>query len=378
MSHCAAESSPAAQRIRTRTVDLGGVKIGGAHPIRVQSMTNTDTRNVQTTVEQITDLAGAGCEIVRLAVPDEEAARALPAIKAGSAVPLVADIHFNHCLALMALEADIDGLRINPGNIGSAADVAEVVRAARERSAVIRIGVNSGSVEKELLDRFKGPTPQAMVESALKHILLLEKQHFQQIKVSLKSSSVSQTLSAYRLLAQQCDYPLHIGITEAGTLLRGTVKSSVGITRLLLEGLGDTLRVSLTGDPKDEVLVAWEILRNVGLRARGPEIISCPTCGRTEIDLINLTREVEAILQPVPEVFSVAVMGCPVNGPGEAKEADIGIAGGRKNGIIFRKGKVIRKVREDDLLEAFTEEIKDFLAERGQEPPKLWPTVRLS
>ncbi|MCF8108415.1 MAG: flavodoxin-dependent (E)-4-hydroxy-3-methylbut-2-enyl-diphosphate synthase [Desulfohalobiaceae bacterium] len=354
-------------RASTRTITVGGLPIGGGHPVRVQSMTNSDTRNIEATAGQIQDLAQAGCEIVRLAIPDPEAAQALPAIKKLSPLPLIADIHFQHELALMALEADVDGLRINPGNIGSARKVQEVVRSAAERQVPIRIGVNSGSIEKDLLQRFDGPVPEAMVESALKHVALLEKQHFHLIKISLKSSSVLNTLAAYRLLNQKCDYPLHIGITEAGTLVRGAAKSSIGCGLLLWEGLGDTLRVSLTGDPRDEVLVAWEILRNLGLRARGPEIISCPTCGRTEIDLIGLTRDVEHILQPISRVFTVAVMGCPVNGPGEAREADIGIAGGKGMGLIFRKGKVIRKVREDRLLQAFQDELDLFQQEADSE-----------
>lgn len=350
-------------RSLTRTIAVGDVLIGGGQPVRVQSMTNSDTRDVQATGRQIQDLAQAGCEIVRLAVPDPEAAQALPAIKKSAPLPVIADIHFQHHLALMSLEAGVDGLRINPGNIGSPRKVQEVVRSALERQVPIRIGVNSGSVEKDLLRRFGGPVPEALVESALKHVLLLEKQQFHLIKISLKSSSVLNTLAAYRLLSQRCDYPLHIGITEAGTLVRGTVKSSLGCGLLLWEGLGDTLRVSLTGDPRDEVLVAWEILRSLGLRARGPEIVSCPTCGRTEIDLIGLTRDVERILQPISRVFSVAVMGCPVNGPGEAREADLGIAGGKGKGLIFRKGKVIRKAREDSLLEAFQEELNFYLEE---------------
>ena len=361
MAAWTADHSAPFPRASTRTITVGGLPVGGGHPVRVQSMTNSDTRNIEATAGQIQDLAQAGCEIVRLAVPDPEAARALPAIKSLSPLPLIADIHFQHELALMALEAGVDGLRINPGNIGSARKVQEVVRSAAERQVPIRIGVNSGSIEKDLLQRFGGPVPEAMVESALKHVALLEKQHFHLIKISLKSSSVLNTLAAYRLLNQKCDYPLHIGITEAGTLVRGAVKSSIGCGLLLWEGLGDTLRVSLTGDPRDEVLVAWEILRNLGLRARGPEIISCPTCGRTEIDLIGLTRDVEQLLQPICSVFTVAVMGCPVNGPGEAREADIGIAGGKGMGLIFRKGKVIRKAREDRLLQAFQEELDLFL-----------------
>jgi (E)-4-hydroxy-3-methylbut-2-enyl-diphosphate synthase len=325
-------------------------------------MTNTDTRDERATVAQIAQLEEAGCEIVRLAVPDEEAASRLQGIKRDSRVPLVADIHFNHKLALAAVEAGLDGLRINPGNIGSRECISQVVEAAKDRNIPIRIGVNSGSVEKHLLERFGGPTPQAMVESALGHVHLLEERGFDQIKISLKSSSVLDTLAAYRLLSQEVDYPLHIGITEAGTLLRGTVKSSLGLGILLWEGLGDTLRVSLTGDPVDEVLVAWEILRSLALRRRGPEIISCPTCGRTEIDLIHLARAVEKHLRPVTEVFTVAVMGCPVNGPGEAREADIGIAGGRDSAVVFRKGQVVRTIKGNaSILPEFMKELDLFV-----------------
>jgi (E)-4-hydroxy-3-methylbut-2-enyl-diphosphate synthase len=332
-------------------------------------MTNTDTRDASSTVAQIAQLAEAGCEIVRLAVPDEEAASRLYEIKRASRVPLVADIHFNHKLALAAVDAGLDGLRINPGNIGSRECISQVVEAARDRNIPIRIGVNSGSVEKHLLERFGGPTPQAMVESALGHVHLLEERGFDQIKISLKSSSVLDTMTAYRLLSQEVDYPLHIGITEAGTLLRGTVKSSLGLGILLWEGLGDTLRVSLTGDPVDEVLVAWEILRSLGLRRRGPEIISCPTCGRTEIDLIHLAREVEKHLRPVTEVFTVAVMGCPVNGPGEAREADIGLAGGRDSAVVFRKGQVIRTIKGNaSILSEFMKELDLFVESCRQRP----------
>lgn len=357
-------------RHRTREVRVGSVGVGGDNPVRVQSMCNTDTRDVPCTTAQVRALAEAGCELVRLAVPDEAAAKALAAIRAQSPVPLIADIHFDHRLALAALDAGMDGLRINPGNIGGEAKVDAVVAAAKDRGAPIRIGVNSGSVEKELLARFGGPTPEAMVESALKHVAMLERRDFDQIKISLKSSSVLGTVAAYRLLARKVDYPLHIGITEAGTLVRGAVKSSVGLGILLWEGLGDTLRVSLTHDPVAEPGVAWEILRSLGLRARGPEIVSCPTCGRTEIDLIGLAQEVEDRLRGVTEVFTVAVMGCPVNGPGEAREADIGIAGGKDLGIIFRKGEVLRKVRGNDrLLPEFMLEIEKFLKERREESP---------
>ncbi|WP_051564119.1 flavodoxin-dependent (E)-4-hydroxy-3-methylbut-2-enyl-diphosphate synthase [Desulfovermiculus halophilus] len=360
-------SSP---RHPTRTIHLGGLSVGGDAPVRIQSMTNTDTRDPPATMDQIHRLADAGCEIVRLAVPDQTAAGALPAILADSPVPLVADIHFDYRLALAAVESGMHGLRINPGNIGSSPRINRVVDAARTNRVPIRIGVNSGSVEKSILQRFGGPTPQALVQSALHHVRLLEGRGFTEYKISLKSSSVAHTLAAYRLLAEQTDCPLHIGITEAGTLLRGTVKSSLGIGLLLAEGLGDTLRVSLTADPVDEVLVAWEILRGLGLRSRGPELISCPTCGRTEIDLFSLARQVEDLLRPVPEVFTVAVMGCAVNGPGEAKEADIGLAGGRGSGVIFKKGRVVRRLQtEDEIMPAFKAELAAFLDQlRGKQP----------
>ncbi|BBD07270.1 flavodoxin-dependent (E)-4-hydroxy-3-methylbut-2-enyl-diphosphate synthase [Desulfovibrio ferrophilus] len=355
-------------RRKTRTLNIGHVAIGGDAPVVVQSMTNTDTRDVEATVAQVTALAEAGCEIVRLAVLDEDAARAIGPIRKASPVPLIADIHFDHRLALMALDAGVDGLRINPGNIGGAEPVDKVVAAAKACGAPIRIGVNSGSVDKKLLKKFGGPTPEAMVESAMEHVRLLEERDFFDTKISLKSSSVPATIAAYRLLAGRCDYPLHIGVTEAGTPGRGTVKSSVGLGVLLYEGIGDTLRVSLTGDPVTEMDVAWEILRSLNLRARGPEIVSCPTCGRTEIGLIQLAEEVERHLRPVTEVFTVAVMGCVVNGPGEAREADIGIAGGRGMGIIFRKGEVVRKIKgEENLLPEFLNELDIFLEELRKE-----------
>ncbi|MBG0777182.1 MAG: flavodoxin-dependent (E)-4-hydroxy-3-methylbut-2-enyl-diphosphate synthase [Desulfovibrionaceae bacterium] len=352
-------------RRATRQLFVGSVGIGSDHPVVVQSMTNTDTRDVEATVAQVVALAEAGCALVRLAVLDEAAAAAIGPIRAASPVPLIADIHFDHRLALRALEAGIDGLRINPGNIGGRAHVDRVVDAAKAHHAPIRVGVNSGSVERELLRKYGGPTPEAMVESALGHVRMLEERGFYDTKISLKSSSVLDTVAAYRLLAARCDYPLHIGVTEAGTLLRGSVKSAVGLGILLAEGIGDTLRVSLTHDPVAEPGVAWEILRALGLGARGPEIVSCPTCGRTEIDLIGLAGEVEEHLRTVTEDFKVAVMGCVVNGPGEAREADIGIAGGRGLGIIFRKGEVIRKVKgEAELVPAFLEELDRFLNER--------------
>ncbi len=328
-------------------------------------MTNTDTRDVDATTRQIQALAAAGCSLVRLAVLNEEAAAALRAIRDASPVPLIADIHFDHRLAIKALEAGFEGLRINPGNIGGEGPVDIVVDAAKAHGAAVRVGVNSGSVEKKLLQQFGGPTPEAMVESALAHVAMLEKRGFYETKISLKSSSVLDTIAAYKLLASRCDYPLHIGVTEAGTLVRGSIKSAVGLGVLLYEGIGDTLRVSLTHDPVAEPGVAWEILRSLGLGARGPEIVSCPTCGRTEIDLIPLAEQVEARLRNVEEVFTVAVMGCVVNGPGEAREADIGIAGGRDLGIIFRKGEVVKKVKgRENLLPVFMEEIESFLEQR--------------
>ena len=352
-------------RKQTRQLKLGSVRIGGGAPIVVQSMTNTDTRDVEATLGQIKRLHDAGCEIVRVAVPDETAARALRAIHDASPIPVIADIHFDYRLALMALEAGLEGLRINPGNIGERKNVEKVVDAAKARGAVIRVGVNSGSVEKRLLEQYGGPTPQAMVESALGHVRILEEHGFYDTKISIKSSSVLNTIECYRLLSQRCDYPLHLGVTEAGGVLRGAIKSSVGMGVLFSEGIGDTLRVSLTAAPEEEMTVAWELLRALGLRQRGPEIISCPTCGRTEIDLIGLAQEVERRLRTENAPIKVAVMGCVVNGPGEAREADLGMAGGRDKGIIFRKGEVIRSVRgQEALLAAFMEELDKLLVER--------------
>ena len=352
------------KRRSTRVLHLGGLAVGGGHPVMVQSMTNTDTRDVEATLAQIERLAAAGCEAVRLAVPDGEAARAVRAIAGQCGLPLIADIHFDYRLAIAGLEAGAHGLRINPGNIGGPRKVRAVIDAAKAADAVIRIGVNSGSLEKELLARYGGPAPEAMVESALGQVRFFEEQGFDKIKISLKSSSVPDTIAAYRLLAGRCDYPLHVGVTEAGTLVRGAVKSAVGIGILLWEGIGDTLRISLTGDPVQEMLVAWELLRALGLRERGPEIIACPTCGRTEIDLPALADAVEKRLEKETACIKVAVMGCAVNGPGEAREADIGLAGGRDKGCIFRKGKIIRSARgQEALLSAFMEEVEHVLAD---------------
>lgn len=345
-------------RRATRQVWIGKVPVGGGAPISVQSMTKTDTRDVRATVAQIRRLEKAGCEIVRLAVPDAAAAAALGVIRKRIRLPMVADIHFDHRLALKALEAGVDGLRINPGNIGSAAKVREVVRAASERGVPIRIGVNSGSLEKGLL-RGRGATAGAMVESALRHVRMLEDLGFFAIKVSLKSSDVSKTLEAYRLLAERVDHPFHAGITEAGGLEAGGVKSSAGLALLIREGLADTIRVSLTAAPEKEVVTAWRILRSLGLRARGIAVISCPTCGRAEVDLIRIAAAVERRLAGLEEPLTVAVMGCMVNGPGEAREADFGIACGRGSGALFRKGRVVRKVPEDGIVDALVEAVME-------------------
>jgi (E)-4-hydroxy-3-methylbut-2-enyl-diphosphate synthase len=350
----------------TRQIHLGSVAVGGGAPISVQSMTNTDTRDAASTLAQISRLAVAGCEIVRCAVPDLEAARALAAICRESPLPLIADIHFDYKLALTALASGVDGLRLNPGNIGERWKVEEVVRACAERQVPIRIGVNGGSLEKELLAKYGHPTAEAMVESALGHIRILEDLGYREIKVSLKASGIRRTVEAYRLLAHQVDYPLHIGITEAGTTWSGTVKSAIGIGVLLYEGLGDTLRVSLTGDPVEEVKVGWEILKSLELREHGPVFVSCPTCGRCQIDLIGVAEEVEQRLHDLPKKITVAVMGCVVNGPGEAREADVGIAGGKGQGLLFRKGEVVRKVPQDELADALVEEAWKLVREEGE------------
>lgn len=344
----------------TRQLYIGTVAIGGGAPCSVQSMCSTDTRDFDATMAQIEGLAGAGCELVRCAVPDSDAAVALGRIKQHSPIPVIADIHFDYKLALQVLEGGVDGLRLNPGNIGEKWKVAEVVAAAADRKVPIRIGVNAGSLEKELLERYGHPSAEAMVESALGHIRILEELKYQEIKISLKASDVMKTVSAYRLLSAQVDYPLHIGITEAGTIFSGTIKSSVGLGILLADGIGDTMRVSLTGDPLDEVRVGYEILKSLGLRQRGVNFVSCPTCGRCQINLIKVAEDVERRLQGVDKRITVAVMGCAVNGPGEAREADVGIAGGKGEGLVFRHGEIIRKVPEDQLADALMEEIQNL------------------
>jgi len=343
-------------RRKTRQIRIGGVLVGGGAPISVQSMTKTDTRNVRATVAQIRRLERAGCEIVRLAVPDPEAAQALSEIRKRSRLPIIADIHFDHRLALKSIDAGADGLRINPGNIGSAKKVREVVRAAAGRGIPIRIGVNSGSLEKGLLHGGVA-TAEAMAESALRHIRMLEDLDFFSIKVSLKASDIPRTLEAYAILAGRVDYPFHAGITEAGGLEAGGVKSAAGLALLIREGLADTVRVSLTASPESEVRTAWRVLRSLGLRARGIDIVSCPTCGRCEVDLMKIAAAVERKLAGFAEPLTVAVMGCMVNGPGEAREADFGVACGRGTGVLFRKGRVVRKVREAGIAEALIQEI---------------------
>ena len=341
----------------TRQIHVGTIAVGGGAPCSVQSMCSTDTRDISATLAQIRELAEVGCEIVRCAVPDGDAAVALTRIKRESPLPVIAAIHFDYKLALQVLSGGIDGLRLNPGNIGDKWKVAEIVASAAERRVPIRIGVNAGSLEQELLRQYGHPTAEAMVASALGHIRILEDLNYQEIKVSLKASDVRKTVAAYRLLAAQTEYPLHIGITEAGTLFSGTIKSSVGLGILLEGGIGDTLRVSLTGAPRDEVRVGYDILKALGLRQRGVNFVSCPTCGRCQIDLIAVAEKVEKMLMGVDRQITVAVMGCAVNGPGEAREADVGIAGGNGEGLLFRHGEIIRKVPEAELAEALLEEI---------------------
>lgn len=342
----------------TKQIILGNIKIGGSAPVIVQSMTKTDTRDVRSTVSQIKRLEAAGCEIIRVAVLNLDAARAIKSVKKKIKIPLVADIHFDHRLALEAVKSGADGLRINPGNIGSILKVNEVVSAARDKGIPIRIGVNAGSLEKKLLKKYRRPTSKALVESASGHIRILEDLKFTSIKVSLKASDVPKTVEAYRLFSKKFKYPLHIGISEAGPAFSGTIKSAVGLGILLSEGIGDTIRVSLTADPVEEVKVAYEILKSLYLRQKGPEIISCPTCGRCELDLIGLVDKVETKLMDMKNPVKVAVMGCVVNGPGEAREADIGIAGGKGIGILFKHGKVVKKLKERELFSELMKEIK--------------------
>jgi len=358
------------KRRKTRQVKIGTVPIGGGAPIAVQSMTKTHTQDVEATLGQIKRLEKAGCEIIRLAVPDREAVEALGRIRKQVSVPLVADIHFDHRLALASLEKGVDALRINPGNIGSKEKVREVVRAAKEHDIPIRIGVNSGSLEKGLLRKHGGAFAEAMVESALKHVRILEDMDFFHIKISLKAPDVFRTVQAFRLLADKVDYPFHAGITEAGTLVPGSVKSSVGLALLLSEGLADTIRVSLTAPPEEEVRVAFLILSSLGLRSYGPNFVSCPVCGRCEVELFTIAREVEKQLASLRSDIQLAVMGCMVNGPGEAKEADLGLACGRGAGVLFKKGRIFRRLDEHEMIAEFVKEAEKLVRSRKSKSTK--------
>lgn len=344
---------------KTKVVKVGNIYIGGDNPVVIQSMTNTNTSNVEATVNQIKKLENAGCQMVRMTINNVEAALAIGKIKEQVTVPLCADIHFDYKLALLAIENGIDKLRINPGNIGDDEKIKAVVEKAKEKNIPIRIGVNSGSIEKHILEKYGKPTAEGMVESAMYHIRLLEKYDFHDIVVSLKASNVKMMVDAYRKISEMVDYPLHLGVTEAGTAFQGTVKSSIGIGTLLVDGIGDTIRVSLTEDPVEEIKVAKEILKVLGLREGGVEIISCPTCGRTEIDLIGLAKQVEKTFENENRKIKIAVMGCVVNGPGEAKEADYGVAGGKGVGVLFKKGEIVKKVSENEILEELKKMIQE-------------------
>ena len=354
-------------RRKSRQIQVGNVKVGGDAPVTVQSMTKTDTRDVQATLLEIWSLEAAGCDVVRCAVPVREAAEKLGEIKRQIRIPLVADIHFNYKLALIALEQGVDGLRLNPGNIGGKQFVMDIVNLAKDRKIPIRIGVNAGSLEKDLLAKYNGPTAQGMVESALRHIHILEDCGYPEMKVSLKASDPLMMIEAYRMLADQVDYALHLGVTEAGTPGVGTIKSAVGLGALLSQGIGDTIRVSLSADPAEEVRVGIDILKSLGLRKGGLTFVSCPSCGRADVDLVTLAKEIEDEFKGLNEEIHIAVMGCEVNGPGEARVADIGVAGGRGIGLIFKRGEVIRKVPEKDIRAAMREEVDKFLAERKAE-----------
>nr|WP_317378729.1 flavodoxin-dependent (E)-4-hydroxy-3-methylbut-2-enyl-diphosphate synthase [uncultured Faecalimonas sp.] len=344
-------------REETKVIQIGTVKIGGGNPVAIQSMTNTKTEDVEATVRQILALEAAGCQIIRCAVPTMEAAEAIREIKKQIHIPLVADIHFDYRLAIAAIENGADKIRINPGNIGDRSRVQAVVDKAKERNIPIRVGVNSGSLEKPLLEKYGGVTAEGIVESAMDKVHLIEEMGYDNLVVSIKSSDVLMCVKAHELIAKQCPYPLHVGITESGTVLSGNIKSSVGLGIILYQGIGDTIRVSLTGDPLEEIKSAKLILKTLGLRKGGIEVVSCPTCGRTKIDLIGLANQVENMVADIPLDIKVAVMGCVVNGPGEAKEADIGIAGGIGEGLLIKKGEIIKKVKEDQLLTVLREEL---------------------
>lgn len=348
------------KREQTKVIQIGDRLIGGGNPILIQSMTNTRTEDVQATVQQIHRLGAAGCEIVRCTVPNKEAAQAIAEIKKQIRIPLVADIHFDYRMAIEAIKNGADKIRINPGNIGSKENVKAVVDAAKERNVPIRVGVNGGSLEREMIEKYGGVTPEGIVESALLKVRMIEEFDYDRIVISIKSSDVLFSIKAHELIAEKTDYPLHVGITESGTLTSGNIKSALGLGVILHEGIGDTIRVSLTGDPVEEVKSAKMILRNMGLRTGGIEVVSCPTCGRTRIDLIGLANKVEEMVQDIPLNIKVAVMGCAVNGPGEAREADIGIAGGDGEGLLIKKGEIVRKVPEEQLLSVLRDELLNW------------------
>ncbi len=351
------------QRRKSRKVYVGGVPVGGDAPITVQTMTKTKTSNIEATVQQIKEAEEAGCDIIRVTVNDKEAAEAIKEIVRRSNIPIVADIHFNHIFALKAIEAGVSKVRINPGNIGSEERIKEVLTKAKERKIPIRIGVNSGSLEEEILEKYGYPTAEALYESAMKHVKICEKYGFEDIVISVKSTDVKLMIEAYRMIAERTDYPLHLGVTEAGTTRVGTIKSAVGIGTLLAEGIGDTIRVSLTDDPVKEVEVGKEILRSLGLATRNVEIIACPTCGRLEVDLFSITNKLEAAVKDIKKPVKVALLGCVVNGPGEASEADIGIAAGKGVAILYRKGEIVRRIKEEEIVDVLLEEIKNFKPE---------------
>lgn len=345
------------ERRKTRKVKIGDIFIGGDAPISVQSMTNTDTRNTEVTIAQIKKLEKVGCDIVRIAVPDIIAAKNISNIKKGVSIPMVADIHFDYRLALEAIKQGIDAIRINPGNIGNEDRTRQVVEACKKNNIPIRIGVNGGSLEKEILEKYNGPTTEAMVESAMKHIKILENLDFYDIVISLKNSDIRKSVKAYRLMSEKVDYPLHLGITESGGIKKGTIKSSIGVGSLLVDGIGDTIRISLTGDPTEEVKVGKEILRSIGLLNDKIKIVSCPTCGRCQINLIELANQVENKIEHIKKDITVAIMGCAVNGPGEAREADLGIAGGTGIGLLFKNGEIIRRVPQENIVDELINEI---------------------
>jgi 1-hydroxy-2-methyl-2-(E)-butenyl 4-diphosphate synthase len=348
------------QRKQTRKIKVGDIFIGGDSPISVQSMTNTDTRDITATIEQIKRLEEAGCDIVRVAIIDAEAANAVSQIKKAIKIPLVADIHFDYRLAVECMKNGVDKIRLNPGNIGGQDRVKIVSNMAKERQIPIRIGVNSGSVDKRKIEKFGGVTAEGMVESALEHVTMLEQADFDEIAISIKASSVPMTIAAYRLLSEKCPYPLHVGVTEAGTIYKGTIKSSVGIGCLLAEGIGDTIRVSLTGDPVEEVRAGKQILKSLGIVREGIEVVSCPTCGRTQVNLIDIANWLEPVLDKLNKNIKVAIMGCAVNGPGEAKDADIGIAGGVNEVLLFKKGQIVRKIPQENVIEELLREISQM------------------